>query len=317
MTILILADRDDLHADCIVSKATDAGLRILRISPVDDFSRSFELSSISHSSFTIGGKKISTREVSGVYCRIALERMIECFAPRNDLERFSIEEESSAWLSALLSIAGRLWVNDPRFEIWADVKPHSLLVAQRLGLAVPQFIITNSVDSSKKFTTSRSAVIKQISDTSLAFQNGEFVSIPSFDAFDVLGTRLFDPDSAQILQADTTPFFIQEYVKRTEEFRVTVVDDSIFVAKSQLPIDRIDIKDSVMSKFEACSTYSPFFEPLKNLSSELGLRCCTFDVIKSEMESLHLVDINPSGNWLWLDELFDGSISKSIVKALT
>lgn len=242
--------------------------------------------------------------------------MIECFAPRNDLERFSIEEESSAWLSALLSIDGQLWINNPRFEIWADVKPHSLLIAQRLGLSVPEFIITNSIDSSKKFATSRSAVIKQISDTSLAFQQGEFVSTPSFDAFDVLGTRLFDADSAHILQADTTPFFIQEYVKRTEEYRVTVVDDNIFVAKCQLPIDRIDIKDCVVSNFEACGTYSPFFEPLKNLTSELGLRCCTFDVIRSETGSLHLVDINPSGNWLWLDELLGANISRSIVNAL-
>ena len=55
---------------------------------------------------------------------------------------------------------------------------------------------------------------------------------------------------------------------------------------------------------------------LLKLMRQLGLRFCTFDLVIENTGEIFLVDINPSGNWLWLNPLFDGKIATEIVSGL-
>lgn len=317
MSVLIVADRDDIHADCVASKASDVGHEVLRISPAHDFSKDFSLQSTDIISFTLGGKLAPLAAVTGVYCRVAAERLNECFAPRNSIERYSIEEESVAWLTALLLIPAQKWLNSPRSEIWADVKPHSLIQASQLGLMVPDFIITNSVSQALEFSKNRNTVIKPISDASLAFQSAEYLSVPDFGEFDTTGTRIFRLEEVDLDRLNGTPFLLQVHIERTYEYRATVVDSKVFVALAVLCKDRIDIKDSDPPKYNASRLPEQEESMLLKLTKLLGLRICTFDIVRSLQGDLYVIDINPQGNWLWLDKYFDGKISSKITESLT
>tara|TARA_B110000908_G_C10200245_1_gene424965 strand:+ start:488 stop:1408 length:921 start_codon:yes stop_codon:yes gene_type:complete len=305
-----------LHADCIVSGLNDVGVPIIRLSPIDNFSEPFFLSSVKSELLIIGGSRVDVSNVTGVYCRVALERLSESFSPRDALERHSIEEEASAWLCGLLSISSYFWVNNPRYEIWADNKQFSLMIASRVGLCVPDFIITNSLSRAKHFSEGKQVVIKSISDTSLAFQRGKFLEVPDFNSFDAIGTSLFKVEEISPEAVDGTPFFLQAYVERIEEFRVTIIDESIFVAKAILSPNQIDIKDVVGLTYEKSDIASDDKNMLLKLMQQLGLRFCTFDLVRAKMGEIYLVDINPSGNWLWLNPLFDGRIANEIVSGL-
>ena len=305
-----------MHADCIVSGLSDIGVPIIRLSPIDNFSEPFFLSSLKRKSLIIGGSKVEVSNVTGVYCRVPLERLSESFSPRDAIERHSIEEEASAWVCGLLSIPSHFWVNNPRYEIWADNKQFSLMIASRVGLSVPEFIITNSVSRAKRFSEGKQVVIKSISDTSLAFQDGKFLEVPKFNSFEAIGTSKFRVDDISPEAVDGTPFFLQAYVERIEEFRVTIIDQSIFVTKAILSQNQIDIKDVVGLTYEKSDIASDDKNMLLNLMRQLGLRFCTFDLVKAKTGEMFLVDINPTGNWLWLNPLFDGSIAAEMVSGL-
>lgn len=317
MSVLIIADREDIHADCIVTKVRQLGHEVVRISPAEDFSKNFLLDSYNITSVEIGGKSVRIDEVTGVMSRIAAERFNECFLPRNAIEKYSIEEEAVAWLSALLLVPFKNWMNSPQFELWADVKPSSLIKATQVGLSVPDFIISNSFSRALSFCQNSLAVIKPLSDASFAFQSSEYVSIPDFGDFDAPGTRIFQPEGVESDFLDGTPFLLQRYIKRTEEYRVTVVDSRAFVALAELSSERIDIKEVDFAIYTASKLPARDEALLIELSISLGLRICTFDILRSQSNELFLVDINPGGNWLWLDREFGGAISTSIAESLT
>lgn len=316
MSVVIIADREDLHADCVASSLRETETSVVRLSPLHDFNKPYTFKSSSPRSAKLGGKIFNIDEISGVYCRVALERFIECFSPRNAVERYCIEEEASAWLSALLLLPHKIWMNNPQHELWADIKSSSLMLAIKVGLNVPEFLITNSLTEAQKFSAGRDVVVKPISDASFALQNSNYVSVPDFGEFESIGTRLFEPNAVNSSQLNGTPFLLQVYIPRHEEFRVTVVDSCVFTAIANVPDFRIDIKDAAFPIYLACQL--PEFEAIKliELTRALGLRVCTFDILKSTSGALFLVDINPSGNWLWLDREFDGMISKTIGHAL-
>lgn len=318
MSVVIISDLEDLHADCVVSKLQRRGAEVIRLSPIDDFGKEFFLSSApGHGdSLILGGTKIQLSEVSGVYCRTAVERLPESFAARNYLEKYCIEEESSAWLTALLLIPSQLWINDPRHEIWSDVKSYSLLVAQKIGIRVPPFIISNLLSRSEQFAATGRLVIKPISEASLAHQDGMFLDVPSFTSFDSVGTSLFCLEKFGPDEVDGTPFLLQRYIRRHEEYRITIADDRIISAKADIESSIIDIKDSIEHKYALCQLSHDLEELLHRLMNALGLRVCTFDMVRAENGDVFLVDINPSGNWLWLDLQFDGLISEKIASGL-
>ena len=316
ISVIVISDQEDLHADCIVSGLMNIGVHTIRLSPIDDFSEPFFLLSVKSKLLKIGGSKIDVSNITGVYCRVPLERLSECFSPRNALERHSIEEEASAWVCGLLSISGHFWVNNPRYEIWADNKQFSLMIALKVGLSVPDFIITNSLSHAKRFSENKKVVIKPISDTSLAFQNGKFIDVPDFESFETIGTSLFEVEKISPEALDGTPFFLQAYIERIEEFRVTIIDENIFVAKAILSSNQIDIKDVVGLNYEKSDIASDVKNMLLKLMRQLGLRFCTFDLVIENTGEIFLVDINPSGNWLWLNPLFDGIIATEIVSGL-
>lgn len=317
MSVIIIADREDLHADCIAGRLRENETSVVRLSPVHDFSRPYSFKSSSPRSVRLGGRVFNIDEISGVYCRVALERLIECFSPRNAVERYCIEEEASAWLSALLLLPDKIWMNNPRHDLWSDVKSSSLMQAIEVGLNVPEFLITNSLTEAQNFSAGRDVVVKPISDASFALQNSNYVSVPDFGEFESVGTRFFDPNAVNSMKLDGTPFLLQAYIPRHEEYRVTIVESCVFAAVANVPDFRIDIKDAAFPIYSRCQL--PELEAIKliELTRALHLRVCTFDILKSTSGSLFLVDINPNGNWLWLDREFDGLISKTIGHALT
>lgn len=317
MAILIVADQEDLHADCIVSKAREHGHEVVRVSPAHDYGEAFSFNSSNTTSVEVGGKSLTTSEISGVFGRVAIERLSECFSPRNAIERYSIEEESVAWLTALLLLPETIWMNSPRYELWADVKPLSLKKASRIGLRVPDFLITNSVSKVHSFCQNRTVVIKTLSDASFARQNSIYLSVPELGEFDVPGTRIFRPEEVDWGRFDGTPFLLQNYIRRTEEYRVTVIDSTAFTALAVVPSERIDIKEYKFPCYTASNIPKREELLLVELSKALGLRICTFDILRSQEGELFLVDINPGGNWLWLDQEFHGEISDKIVNSLS
>ena len=314
MTVLFLAAAGDLHADCIIQQFHVSDF--LRIDPVNCLDNKIYYSSAEMmNSVLIGGKQFNPSTITGIYTRVALESIGDFYKNTNDLEIFSLSEFEASWVSAFSMIPENKWINFPRNEFWADYKPSSLHKAKQLGIDVPNWEITNSIDLLKRTNKKKRRVIKQISDTAIGFQEGKYVSVPDYKPFKTMGTRTFNPEKVNKHIVDDTPFFIQEYIQREKELQITVIDNNVF-AMAEISTELVDIKDNKEVKYKFFQLPASFQDKIIDLTSILGLRFCTYDVVLDKAENYFLVDINPAGNWLWLDRLFDMEISKEIIKAL-
>lgn len=117
--------------------------------------------------------------------------------------------------------------------------------------------------------------------------------------------------------------FIQEYVPKLYELRVTVVDEEVFAAKilsQELPEDkgRIDWRQGYDSglKFEACSLPEEVRKKCISLVHAMGLNFGCIDLIVRPDGEYVFLECNPNGQWLWIELATGLEISNSIANFL-
>lgn len=317
MTVLVLAANEDLHADRVVLRLNENRVETRRLDPFYDFGKELHYDLSEPNCIALGGVTFVPRRVSGVLCRLPLDKIYSLFAPRNVIEEFCLAEEESAWLTALASMPSYSWMNHPTTELFCSKKNYGLSVAQSEGLAVPKTLITNNTVRAREFLAGTRAVIKQISEFSVARQDGKYIEVPEANRFEC-------PSPARICGKDienedelTSPILLQEFIESDLEFRVTVVDDRTFVAQAQLPPLNCDIKELGPELRYRAVVNSIVSDSVLRLSRRLGLRVVSYDIRLGQDSRYYVLDVNPMGNWLWLDDLFDCGISKAIADALS
>ena len=313
-TVLVISFDVDDHADCVVSKLHENKIKIVRLNPIRQFGEPFFFDP-GVSDCLIGGCAINLPSVVGVYCRLALENIENLFDESDPLKKFQIREEADAWRSILYRIDRSLWMNAPAEEILASCKPHSLAVARQINISVPNFFITNIADKVRQ-STFKSAVVKQISDASIAYQNQQFLEVPDFKDFSAPVVSSYNLETINDASLNDTPTLFQHKVTRSVEYRVTIVGGNIFTAKVNVEPQITDIHDVRKPEYNLGQLDQKISVSLLKLQSKLGLQNATYDLVEDSKGNVHLVDVNPQGNWLWLDELFDHQISSKICENL-
>lgn len=118
--------------------------------------------------------------------------------------------------------------------------------------------------------------------------------------------------------------FVQEYVPKKYELRVTVVNEDVFAARvlsQELPEDKgkIDWRQGYDSglKFEACSLPEVIRKRCITLVHALGLNFGCIDLIVRPDGEYVFLECNPNGQWLWLELTTGMKISSSIADFLS
>lgn len=312
--IIIIADNQDLHADAVISKIQDKSF--IRLNPHGvDCILSFDSSD--YSIFKINDLEINLTEITGIYCRVALDQSPPEIS--DPVENFATSEYFKLISNLFGYISKELWINHPWTESLIDNKFSSLITASKIGINVPRFFGSNdkSFIEEKISNPSENFVIKPISDASIAFQNGKYVKVPGFDDFSAPYTTDLKKTLISKTAQNFTPTLIQLKIESNFEYRVAVIDNVIFSTKlikdksiidSRLQNSRIEVVEK--PNLATCDL-------LIQLTSLLGLRFCTFDLLEDANKKFWLVDINPTGNWLWQETKLNLTISTSIANALS
>lgn len=155
------------------------------------------------------------------------------------------------------------------------------------------------------------------------------------------GTDVWDDEQGvdyvfytQILQSKDVPYipeeafiqtvnFVQEYVPKAYELRVTVVGHDLFAAKilsQELPDDKgkIDWRQGYESglSFIKCELPEGIKDKCINLVHALGLNFGCIDLIVRPDGEYVFLECNPNGQWLWIELATDMKISEKIAQFL-
>lgn len=213
-------------------------------------------------------------------------------------------EEALAGMWAALELS---WMNDPALDERAQHKPYQLAVAARLGLPLPETLMTNSPEEARQFID-RHGLDRVVYKTFLATEK------------DWRETRLLRPEELELLdRVRIAPVIFQQFVPAEADVRVTMVGDRIFgteiaSAAHAYPVDyRMDMETA---RFRPVELPADVEEGLRDLIKGLGLVYGGIDLRRTPEGRYVFLEVNPAGEWLFVEERTGQPITKAVAAQL-
>lgn len=209
------------------------------------------------------------------------------------------------------SFQDALWVSDYYAIQRAENKNFQQVVAASLGLRVPDTLTSSSAKAAAKFIKAHNAVV--VKSTSSFPPSGKVASI--------LPTRLITSASSDDLSGlHLAPSIFQEAIPTQADLRVTVVGQEIFpaiiydkgVAEFSEIRDWRMAYDHSITKFASYKLSKEVGEQCIKLVKKLGLQFGAIDLILDKKDKLWFLEINPNGQWAFIEEDTGQPIGKAI-----
>lgn len=249
--------------------------------------------------FKTDTRQLYSHDVSAAWCRRSW---------RSIHPDFYVRRESDSFLRGLWPEMPWKWVNDPAAVAKADNKLWQLRAAAEVGFDTPLTLIGNwAAEVSGKFRPGP-LIAKTIGGAGIE-QDG--VRRQLFSQRISLGE--LDPAAVK-----AAPCIFQEQAKPGIDVRVTVVGDRLFATDIRVPSDYLDWRAAPREAV----TYRPLDLPAEvvkccmDLCRIAGLTYGAFDLIRQPSGSYVFLEINPSGQWGWIEYATGQKITEAIVDTL-
>ncbi len=303
--LLIITHKTDFTADFVINKLNQKQVKYKRFNCEDILSYDCLVKLDTSFSYSILGENT----ISSVWFRRTQLPIINEL-PLN--ERIYILNETDSLIKNLFSIIDGKWISDPFSVYKAENKLLQLKIAKQLGFEIPSTLITTSKEQLKSFYKEQEGriIVKPISQTRI--DNKES---PSF----IFTNRITQEQINALDDFDLTPCIYQKEIEKEYEIRVTVVGNNVFAASVDSQNDeetKVDWrkKKLVFKEIEIPKRVVTFcIEILKSLNLSFG----AIDLIKDKYGNYIFLEINPNGQWAWIETQTGLDISGAIIKELT
>lgn len=181
-------------------------------------------------------------------------------------------------------------------------KVFQLLYAEKNGLAIPKSFIGNSNKIAEKFLRKKT-IIKPIT-------TGKIVGKEKIELYQTNYFMEFDDDIS------LTPIYLQEYINKNYEVRLTYINNTFFAVRidSENKLDwRKNYRRLKYSIIECPKTIADICIMMMN---DFKLSYGAFDFIVNENDEWIFLEVNPNGQWQWLEHELKIPISEKIVEYL-
>ncbi len=304
--ILILSDPGDVHARHIASKLRQRGCEVACISR-GDFGNKASLAfspNVPNGRINLhDGTTIASEDVSAVWFR---RPGIVSAVPTitDELDRSFTENEWNQALDGFFTTAFGRKVSPP-LKQRAATKPLQLSLASRLGIRVPQTLITSSTEEALAFVAEHHGAVVH-----------KAMSAPRHAFID---TRAWDSEATRhAADLAMCPTILQERIFGPMDVRATVIGRHIFSACVHTSQGRAEI-DSRLDPDAPFTTYQlpgNVEASLLRLMDELGLVFGTIDLKIATSGEHVFLEINPQGQFLYVEIHTGLPISDALVEYL-
>lgn len=297
-----------------------------------------------HFRLTMNGKVIDSQDVGAVWYRRQSDPVLAESLRHED--RDFVRLECLGYLNTLYRCLDHCrWVNPWLEERLAGDKTRQLSIARSLGLAVPRTLVTNDPDAVREFFEQCAGrvifkpLIGQVTGRPPDFSaqlhasfEGQFAfppacgPEPSQQDRRVVFTQLLSQDKLDEIDAlAACPAIFQEYVDKQVELRITIVGDELFTAaiySQQHPETSVDFRRWALLPPEKDVKHTVFNLPsaiqarLLALMDRLGLVFGCVDIILTPAGEYVFLEVNPSGQWGWIEDKTGMPITSALVDLL-
>jgi hypothetical protein len=298
--LLIITNSGDVTADYLCGRLDEHSIGFQRL----DTDRCLDQVVLSYSISTPVLRCEAQEWAAGDFAHVWFRRPLplRLGIEMEDAERsHTLAEWSEALEGFLGHIPLKAWMNHPSCNVRASHKMEQLTRAASFGLAVPPTIVSQDADRVRSFWTECDGrmIVKPLASGYVERQS------PSDDTV-IYANRVPESALGDLSLVSRCPtLFQQELVKRLD-VRLCVVDDRVvasgLVAKERgeqrLDIRRRNMRDVSYVQVEP----PPDVElALLGLVRSYGLRFAAVDMAVAEDGRWFFFEINPNGQWAWLD----------------
>ncbi len=227
-----------------------------------------------------------------------------------------LEDETARLFDSLwANMTNALWVSAPHRIRHANLKLRQLKLATKLGFVVPDFLVTNQPDDARRFIEDHpdGVIVKALHMPALMVD----------EQAATIYTHLIEPADLEILDSVRFgPTFLQAFVRKRRDLRITVVGDRIF----PVAIDSTML-DTAWTDFRRAEVFDMPHDPVAippaleqacfALVRSLGLNFGAIDVLETEDDGYVFLEINPNGQWMWIEWMTELPISQAMCDLLT
>lgn len=312
-TVLVLTAHEDLTADSVIDELNRRGASVARMD-TGDFSIRSQLAATISATGVEGRLRTNDVEVDlGSVGSIYYRRPTRFRFPDalSDADRMLAATEARLGFGGVLGVLDVLWVNHPARVAIAEYKPIRLHIATRCGLNIPRTLITNDKATVIDFAEAVDGpvVCKMLSSLVLSERGVPHLTYTTpIDACAI--------DSAALA---TTAHLIQEWVPKKYEARVTMVGERAFAVAIRAGSERgrVDWRsDYEFLEYRRIDPPSVIIAAAARFLQCLGLNFGAFDFVVTPNDEWVMLECNPAGQWLWLQDEVGVEIAAGIAELL-
>ena len=305
-SVLVITRAQDSHADLVEGVLRQKGCSFIRFDPSE---RDTTFSILTDRT----GAAIELR-VNG--CAVALDGVRTVWFRQPGITRgHSGGDPAGLWafLEVLSgSLQDRLWINPYRRYLTARCKPYQLRVAQDVGLLIPPSLVSSVADEVLDFSrTFGGDVILKAFESSMAVLEGRALFTSRVSTADV--ERHMDSIALSTC-------LLQRRLVKVSELRITYICGLMFVAEAVsrsgdlLPTDRRRRLHEVL--WRRAELDDATADKLRHLMQRLGLEFGCIDMAKTVDNELVFLEVNPSGQWYWIEHDTNQPLLAALVSAV-
>ncbi len=302
-SILILTYKEDPHAESVCKYFNNINVKYLKVD-TEKLSTDFDIT-FKDNNYFISGIKIDAS--FNIWNRRVMNVDNKKGLPKT-LSEIVIDESEKTWDALLNTHKGKV-VNRPYNHHHANNKIDQLIYASN-RIKIPDTIVSNNPEEVKNFYA------KHQGNICFKLHKGAVVEKDG-DKLVVYTNKVTSEQMKNVNLVSEHPCMFQEYIDKNFEVRVTATDNEVVGIKidsqnsetSKVDFRRYDFKNVSYKFIELPNNVKQFCSSmLKHYKLHFG----EFDFINSKKNNYVFLELNPNGQWLWLEKESGYNLTKNI-----
>ncbi len=298
-TVLIVTNDHDEHADAVIVELNRRNVPVFRFHP-EDFPHACGVS-LEITDGRINGElrsadhHVTFDDICAAWYRRSRNLYMGAVTRTTEKLDDYVQAQSTATVVAVCAGLETLWVSHPFKLRRGEVKATQLALASRAGLKIPQTLISNDPARAASF-------VGALGDTACAIKPLMAIGVTDQHGYRLpLTTTL--PQGHSLDSLALAPTMLQPYVDKAFELRCVVIGERTFCAKLDSQADeksRIDWRGGDPAH-EVFTLPAHVEASIHRLMDAFELNFASLDMIVTPEDEYVFLELNPNGQWLWLE----------------
>jgi hypothetical protein len=261
------------------------------------------------------GREMDLRKFDSIYYRRPLLSDLTYMSNVNKEEIAYLRSELTFVLEGVYRILDdKFWLNNVYDIRVAENKIYQLQLAQTIGFSIPKTVLSNNGEIISSFIEKNNddCIIKPI-------KSGNLKSFD--DSSKAIFTSMISKDEIEnVKNVDCFPMYLQNRISKKYDIRCTVVGNEVFSAQIHSQTydkSRIDWRRSdIALEHQKHDLPQDIAQKCIDLTKALNLNYSAIDFVLDTEGKYTFLELNPNGQWAWIEKRLGFNIAESIVNLL-